>query len=205
MSEAGLPPAPRGEDAARRRTVLALAVVAIVAAGAVLAVYAGGLGGQPSTSGQGGTGTVSVGGPGTQALMNATCSSVASSPVRVENVTYGGSGSHVYFLIIETDPASPYAGMNGSANVPVTAHWPVIYVKQNQTVSIHVINCASSEAHGFQISHYDSEARSLNAIQPGGSYSVTFTATEVGAFRIYCSIFCSIHPLMQNGYLVVTG
>lgn len=137
--------------------------------------------------------------------MNATCSSVASSPVRVENVTYGGSGSHVYFLIIETDPASPYAGMNGSANVPVTAHWPVIYVKQNQTVSIHVINCASSEAHGFQISHYDSEARSLNAIQPGGSYSVTFTATEVGAFRIYCSIFCSIHPLMQNGYLVVTG
>lgn len=137
--------------------------------------------------------------------MNATCSSVASSPVRVENVTYGGSGSHVYFLIIETDPASPYAGMNGSANVPITAHWPVLYVKQNQTVSIHVINCAPNEAHGFQITYYDSEARSLNAIQPGGSYDVTFTATEVGTFRIYCSIFCSIHSRMQNGYLVVTG
>lgn len=205
MSESGLPPAPRGEDAARRRTILALAIVAIVAAGAALVVYGAGSGSQPSTSGQGGPGAVSVGGPGTQALMNATCSSVASSPVRVENVTYGGSGSHVYFLIIETDPASPYAGMNGSANVPVTAHWPVLYVKQNQTVSIHVINCASSEAHGFQISHYDSEARSLNAIPPGGSYAVTFTATELGTFRIYCSIFCSIHPLMQNGYLVVTG
>jgi hypothetical protein len=80
--------------------------------------------------------------------------------------------------------------------------WPVISVQQNTTVNITVCNADVSEAHGFQISnYYDSKIVSL---LPGEVIHVSFEATEVGSFRIYCAIFCAIHPFMVNGELLVT-
>ncbi|MDE1852956.1 MAG: hypothetical protein KGI38_04305 [Thaumarchaeota archaeon] len=144
-----------------------------------------------------------AGGP---SLMQATCNAVSNSTAGpVEHSASGGNGDHAYFLIVETDPigpTGPYAGMNGSYYVPITEQWPTMNVKLGQIVSIHVINCATSEPHGFQISFYDD--KSPISVQAGQSYSVTFTATEAGTFRVYCGIFCSIHPFMQNGALVVS-
>lgn len=140
-----------------------------------------------------------------QSIMHATCSSVANETQQpVEHVASGGNGSHVYFLIVEADPPSPFAGINGSYYVSPTTQWPTMNVKLGQVVSIHVINCASSESHGFQINHYDDIGKNLISIRPGQSYDVTFTADQAGKFRVYCGIFCSIHPLMQNGALVVS-
>jgi len=146
-----------------------------------------------------GSGAPQAGGPG---LMHATCSSLQNgTEAVVEHTASGGNGSHVYFLIVAADPPSPFAGFNGSYYAGTTAQWPIMNVQVNQTVSIHVINCASSEAHGFQITSYDD--KSIIAIQPGQSYDVTFVANRAGTFRVYCDIFCAIHPFMQNGALVV--
>lgn len=165
-------------------------MILILAAGAAgLLAYGAGYFSSPPPSG----------GPG---LMRATCGSLSNSTGAVQHVASGGSGDHAYFLIVEADPPSAYAGINGSYYVPTSQQWPTMHVKQGQVVSIHVINCASSEPHGFQVAHYVES--SLNAIQPGKSYDVTFTATEAGTFRVYCGIPCSIHPLMQNGALVVS-
>ena len=107
-------------------------------------------------------------------------------------------------MIVEADPPNPYAGINGSYYVTPDTQWPTMEVKLGQVVSIHVINCASSESHGFQVGYYDDISKNLISIPPGGSYDVTFTATKAGAFRVYCGIFCWIHPLMQNGALIVS-
>ena len=171
---------------------------------AVLGLLALGYGFQaappPSSTGPG---TNSTGGaPG---LTNATCRSLPqTSGGTAEHVASGGNGSHAYFLIVEADPPSPYAGLNGSYYVAPTTQWPTMNVKVGQVVSIHVINCASSESHGFQVTYYDDISKNLISVGPGQSYDVTFTADKAGTFRVYCGIFCSIHPLMQNGALVVT-
>ena len=145
------------------------------------------------------TGGGTVGGPG---LMTATCSSLGNSTSSVEGAASGGSGSHAYFLIVEADPGSPYEGMNGSAYQTISTHWPVMHVRLGQTVSFHVINCATSESHGFQIENYDQ--KTIITVQPGQSYNVTFTADQKGTFKVYCDVFCLIHPLMQNGELIVS-
>src|SRR4029077_6722964 len=110
------------------------------------------------------------------------------------------SGSTASFTIIESDPGSNYEGMNGSAYHP-SAIWPIMQVQKGQTVVIHIINCASSEPHGFAIQNY---FLSGVTVRPGLSYTLTFNANQVGKFRVYCSIFCAIHPLMQNGELIVS-
>lgn len=180
----------------RGRTVL-LAVIVLMAIGAAaLAFYAYGYSRPPPQNGE-------------PSFMQATCSSVPqSNGTQVEHVASGGSGGHAYFLIVEGDYPGPYAGLNGSAYVPTTTQWPTMDVKVGQVVSIHVINCASSEPHGFQVSYYDDIQQNghinLITIPAGQSYDVTFTATKAGTFRVYCGILCSIHPLMQNGALVVS-
>ena len=79
--------------------------------------------------------------------------------------------------------------------------WPIITVKQGQTVNITVCN-TDFQAHGFQVTHYyDSN---IVTIVPGQVLHVSFVADQAGEFRIYCSIFCSIHIFMQNGLLNVT-
>lgn len=170
-----LPSGSRRSD--RKVIVVILVVVAIGLAG--FAVYFGYFGTSPG---------------------NDLCKSVANSPV-VHDVT-SGNGTSESILIVEADFPSPYAGINGSANEPANATWPIIRVHLGQTVSIHVVNCASAEAHGFQIQHFDD--RTIIAIASGESYDITFTANQAGHFRIYCDILCAIHPLMQNGLLIVT-
>jgi FtsP/CotA-like multicopper oxidase with cupredoxin domain len=124
-------------------------------------------------------------------------SSTGSAP----GIANSTSGSTASFTIIEADPGNNYEGMNGSAFHSSTP-WPVMQVTEGQTVTIHVFNCASSEPHGFAVQHY---FVSGVTVRPGLSYTLTFNADQVGQFRVYCSIFCAIHPLMQNGELVVTA
>ncbi len=119
--------------------------------------------------------------------------------------TQSGSGKTDYFTIIEEDPPGALAGMNGSyyknaAGPP----WPVLQVHVGDTVVITVMNNKSSfEPHGFGIDYYlPSPGITLS---PGQSHTITFVATEAGSFRIYCTIECSIHPLMQNGQLIVSA
>lgn len=174
-------------------------VVIIVAAIGVLGYFAyssGFLLGTPTSTEQ------STTQPGGASLMTATCSSVSNMTRPVQQVATGGNGSHVYFLIVEADPPSPFAGINGSYYVSTTTQWPTLEVQLGQVVSIHVINCASSEAHGFQVQYYDD--KEVIVVPTGESYNVTFTANKAGTFRIYCDIFCAIHPFMQNGALVVS-
>jgi hypothetical protein len=79
--------------------------------------------------------------------------------------------------------------------------WPVIEVKNETMVRITVCN-ADHQAHGFQVTHYfDSN---IETVFPGQVVNVSFVADRSGTFRIYCSIFCTIHsPWMQSGELVV--
>jgi heme/copper-type cytochrome/quinol oxidase subunit 2 len=124
---------------------------------------------------------------------------VNAKPSTAANATAPANGTAT-FLIVESDPGSPFEGMNGSAYHALTANWPVMVVHQGQKVVIHLINCASSEDHGFAITHYFGAGL---ALAPGNSYTLTFTAGEKGTFRVYCSILCAIHPYMQNGELIV--
>ena len=107
----------------------------------------------------------------------------------------------VEFTIIESDPPDPLAGMNGSYYKPLGTQWPIIRVHQGDTVIITVINNDSREIHGFAIDHYDDRGFSL---APGEQHTITFVANEVGSFRMYCNVFCAIHPYMQNGALIVS-
>jgi len=111
------------------------------------------------------------------------------------------SGRVMHFTIIESDPPDPLAGLNGSYYKPLSAQWPIIRVHQGDTVIITVINNNSREVHGFAIAHYDNQGFSL---APGQQQTITFVATEVGTFRMYCNVFCAIHPYMQNGALIVS-
>lgn len=128
------------------------------------------------------------------------CSSLQNlKPPAHENATAPSTGT-VTFLIVEADIGSPMEGINGSA-YHLTEAWPVMIVHQGQKVVINVINCASSEPHGFAISNYFDAGIGLQA---GQSHTLTFTANQKGSFRVFCNIFCSIHPLMQNGLLIVS-
>ena len=80
--------------------------------------------------------------------------------------------------------------------------WPIITVKQGQTVDIVVCNI-DVQAHGFQITHYSDSSEVT--LEPGQVLKVPpFVADRAGSFQIYCEIFCSIHIYMQSGQLLVT-
>jgi len=108
----------------------------------------------------------------------------------------------VHFTIIESDPPDPLAGMNGSYYKPLGTQWPIIRVHLGDTVIITVINNDSREIHGFAIVHYDDKGFST---APGQQHTITFLANEAGTFRVYCNVFCAIHPYMQNGELIVSS
>ena len=108
----------------------------------------------------------------------------------------------VQFTIIESDPPDPLAGINGSYYKPLGTQWPIIRVHLGDTVIITVINNDSREIHGFAIVHYDDKGFST---APGQQHTITFVVNEAGTFRMYCNVFCAIHPYMQNGDLVVTS
>jgi nitrous oxide reductase len=92
-------------------------------------------------------------------------------------------------------------GFNDSIDhqVPQTP-WPTITVQKGTTVTITVCN-SDTQAHGFQITHYYDA--SIVTVPPGKSFTISFVADTLGTFHIYCSIFCAVHPFMQNGELVV--
>jgi heme/copper-type cytochrome/quinol oxidase subunit 2 len=112
------------------------------------------------------------------------------------------SGQVLHFTIIESDPPDPLAGMNGSYYKPLNTQWPIIRVHMGDTVILTVINNNSREIHGFAIVYYDNRGFSL---APGERHTITFVADEVGNFRMYCNVFCAIHPYMQNGALIVSS
>jgi len=112
------------------------------------------------------------------------------------------SNQVVHFTIVESDPPDPMAGMNGSYYKPLGTQWPIIQVPLGDTVVITVMNNDSREIHGFAIVHYDARGFSL---APGQQHTITFVATEVGTFRMYCNVFCAIHPYMQNGAVIVNS
>ncbi|HEY6283886.1 MAG TPA: cupredoxin domain-containing protein [Nitrososphaerales archaeon] len=78
--------------------------------------------------------------------------------------------------------------------------WPIIQVAKGTLVNITVFN-EDHQAHGFQITHYFDS--SIETVAPGQKITVTFVANQAGTFRIYCSIFCTIHAYMQSGELIV--
>jgi len=94
-------------------------------------------------------------------------------------------------------------GFNDSIDHGVPANnWPVITVRQGQEVNITVCN-TDIEAHGFQITHYFEGT--IEAVAPGQVVHTSFVADQVGDFKIYCSIFCSVHAFMQGGLLRVSS
>ena len=108
-----------------------------------------------------------------------------------------GTGAVENFVIIANAN-----GFNDSVDHGVPQNsWPVIQVPQGTTVNITVIN-DDHQAHGFQITHYFDST--IETVSPGQKLTVTFVASEVGDFRIYCSIFCTVHAFMQSGELTVT-
>lgn len=93
-------------------------------------------------------------------------------------------------------------GYNDSVDHGVPANsWPVISVQKGATVTIVVCN-TDVQAHGFQVTHYlDSR---IETVSPGRALVFSFIADQTGSFRIYCSIFCTVHWAMQSGLLVVS-
>ena len=74
---------------------------------------------------------------------------------------------------------------------------PVMNVTRGESVRIHLVNNDPTEDHGFTITHYLANGVILS---PGKCYDVTFTADQLGTFRVFCQIFCLPHiPWMQNG------
>ena len=78
----------------------------------------------------------------------------------------------------------------------------MVTANEGQTVNIVVCN-VDVQAHGFQISNYVDS--SINVVEPGQVYKVSFVASRSGSFLIYCAIPCSIHFFMQFGQLRVSA
>ena len=99
------------------------------------------------------------------------------------------------FLIIANE-----RGYNDSIDHGVPEnYWPVLCAKQGSTVTV-VVENTGSEPHGFSIDNYYPQGVSL---QVGQNLTITFIAAKSGAFLIYCTVLCAVHPWMLSGLLVV--
>jgi hypothetical protein len=107
-------------------------------------------------------------------------------------------GVHVQNILI----VASITGFNDSVDHGVPANpWPVVHVPKGTLVNITVYN-DDKQAHGFQVSHYFDS--SIQTVAPGQRLNISFITNETGTFRIYCSIFCTVHWAMQSGQLVVS-
>ena len=107
-----------------------------------------------------------------------------------------GSAKVQHILVIAS-----ITGFNDSAGHGVpSSPWPIVQVSKGTLVNFTVYN-EDKQAHGFQVSHYLDTP--IETIAPGQKVSFSFVANETGTFRIYCSIFCTVHWAMQSGELVV--
>lgn len=167
------------------KLALIVVIIAVIIAGALVAVLINGN---------------YFGGNSSSAESSLNCTTLSKIKNVVSNVSSNPNDSNATFLIVEADTGSPFEGMNGSA-YHIGVPWPVINVQQNQTVVIHIFNCASSEPHGFAITHYFNSGVTL---PPGQSYTLTIEADQKGTFTMYCNTFCAIHPYMQNGEIIVS-
>ena len=124
--------------------------------------------------------------------------SVNPLPSRNSNVNATGVSCPTYgnsFLIIANEK-----GYNNSIDHGVPkSYWPVLCVHLGDTVRITVEN-SGSEPHGFAVGTYYEAGAS---IPQGSKITLSLTAGKPGAFLIYCTILCAIHPWMLSGLLVV--
>src|SRR5947209_5755796 len=104
--------------------------------------------------------------------------------------------SQKYFFTI----VSTLNGFNDSKNHP-DQPWPIMSVNRCSTVTIRLENQDTSQAHGLAVALY---ANSGVVAGPGQNAEVKFVANRTGEFKVTCTIPCSIHPSMLNGYVYVS-
>ena len=91
-------------------------------------------------------------------------------------------------------------GFNDSKNHP-DQPWPIMRVNRCSTVTIRLENQDTSQAHGLAVALY---ANNGVVAGPGQNAEVNFVANRTGEFKVTCTIPCSIHPSMLNGYVYVS-
>jgi hypothetical protein len=111
--------------------------------------------------------------------------SCASHPTNAPN--------SAYFVVVMADEGMNI-GFNGSKFH--SGFWPIMNVTVGTNIIIHVVNNDTVEPHGFAITSYFNKGLIL---RPGECSDVTFNASQLGSFQVYCFIECSIHVLMQKG------
>ena len=118
------------------------------------------------------------------------------------------------FAVVLSPPPSPCSSVAGATRsftviVDQTGYngsgfqagpWPIITVQRCDNVVFTVIN-NDTQAHGFAVASYSNAGLELVG---GDHQKLQFQVTRIGQFRIYCTSFCTIHKLMQNGLLNVT-
>lgn len=105
------------------------------------------------------------------------------------------SSYHADFLIIANGQ-----GYNDSIHHDVPQnYWPILCVHKGDTVTITVEN-TGNEPHGFAVGHYYEGGISL---AEGRNTTISFVVDRTGAFSIFCTILCAVHPWMLSGILVV--
>lgn len=78
--------------------------------------------------------------------------------------------------------------------------WPIISAQRCDQVVITVIN-QDTQPHGFAVQSYSNAGLEITG---GDHQTLRFQATRAGHFIMYCTIRCSVHPLMQNGLLNIS-
>ena len=89
-------------------------------------------------------------------------------------------------------------GYNGSKYQP--APWPEIRANRCDTIIINLAN-HDTQPHGLAVELY---ANSGVEASNGKTITLRFLATRAGEFKVFCTIFCTVHVLMQQGRLTVT-
>ena len=107
------------------------------------------------------------------------------------------SPNSAYFVVVMADEGMNI-GFNGSKFH--SGSWPMVNVTLGTNVIIHVVNNDTVENHGFAVTTYFNKGLIL---RPGECNDVTFNASQLGSYRFYCFINCSIHVLMQSGQINV--
>ena len=115
--------------------------------------------------------------------------SCASHPTNAPN--------SAYFVVVMANQGMNI-GFNGSKFH--SGPWPMMNVTLGTNVIIHVVNNDTVEPHGFAITTYFNKGLIL---RPGECSDVAFNANQLGSYRVYCFINCSIHVKMQSGEINV--
>jgi len=103
-----------------------------------------------------------------------------------------------YFVVVMASKGLT-AGFNGS--MFHSGPWPMMNVTLGEGVWIHLVSNDTIQSHGFAIVTYFNRGLVLG---PGECNDVTFTANQLGSFRVYCFVICTVHPAMQNGEVNVS-